>query len=69
MIEVRIPEAKLQSFNGNEVHAGLHTLQVLRNAGIPAVGVLFVQGVERGILEIELEDLAVDEWVYRWRPA
>ena len=66
MIEVRIPAERLVRF-GNEVHAGMHVLKALREAGVPAVGVLYVQGVESGVLSIEFEDLAMDEWVYRWR--
>lgn len=66
MIEVRIPAARLVRF-GNEVHAGMHVLKTLREAGVPVVGVLYPQGVESGVLEIERDDLALDEWVYRWR--
>ena len=66
MIEVRIPAERLVRF-GNEVHAGMHVLATLRDAGIPAVGVLYVQGVKAGKLEIEFDDLAMDEWVYRWK--
>ena len=66
MIEVRIPAERLVRF-GNDVHAGIHVLRTLRDAGVPAVGVLYVQGVERGVLEIEFDDLAMDEWVYRWK--
>ena len=66
MIEVRIPAERLVRF-GNEIHAGMHVLKALQDAGIPAVGVLYVQGVENGVLEIERDDLAMDEWVYRWR--
>ena len=66
MIEVRIPTTKLDAF-GNEVHANMHVLAALREAGVPATGVLGLRGVENGVLEIECDDLAADEIVYRWR--
>lgn len=64
-IEVRISAASLARFE-NEVHKGMHILQKLRDAGIPVVGVLFPLSVMSGVLETEFDDLASDEWVFRW---
>ena len=66
MIEVRIPVAALDRLD-NEVHKGMHVLGKLRDAGMPVEGVLYVRGVRTGVLEVEFDDLATEEWVYRWR--
>ncbi len=68
MVEIRIAAAALMRFD-SEVHKGMHILSEMRRAGIPVVGVLFPLGVERGRLEIEFDDLASDEWVFRWSEA
>ena len=65
MIEVRIAAARLAKFD-SEVHRGMLVLRELRDAGIPVVGALFPLGVKAGRLEVELDDLASDEWVWRW---
>lgn len=68
MIEVRIPVSRLVAF-GSEVHASIYILKRLRGEGIPMVGVLGPVGPERGVLTVEFDDLAMDEWVYTWREA
>jgi hypothetical protein len=67
MIEVRIEKRRLDAF-GSDVHANLHTLQRLRDAGVPMRGVLAPTVPESGRLEVELDDLGVEEYVYRWTP-
>lgn len=70
MIEVRIDRDLYRTrFNENDVLLGIHTLEQLREAGIPVEGILFVRGVSSGRLEIEPEDeLIGNDWVYRWYP-
>lgn len=70
MVEVRIDRDLFRTrFQENDVLLGIYTLEQLRDAGIPAEGVLFVRGVSSGRLEIEAEDeLVGDQWIYRWHP-
>ena len=50
----------------NPIHQGLDTLARLREAGIPATGVLYVAGVERGSLTISEPDIVDGEVTYSW---
>jgi hypothetical protein len=70
MVEVHIDRDLYRTrFNENDVLLGIHTLERLREAGIPAEGVLFVRGVSSGRLEVEAEDdLVGNNWIYRWYP-
>lgn len=70
MVEVRIDRDLYRTrFNENDVLLGIHTLERLREVGIPAEGVLFVRGVSSGRLEVEAEDEIIgNDWVYRWHP-
>lgn len=70
MIEVRIDRDLYASrFNENDVLLARYTLEQLREAGIPAEGILFVRGVTSGRLTVEAEDdLIGNEWIYRWVP-
>jgi hypothetical protein len=70
MIEVRIDRDLFRSrFGENDVLLGVHTLDKLREAGIPAEGILFVRGVSSGRLEIEPDDeLVSTDMIYRWVP-
>lgn len=67
MIEVRIEKRRLDAF-GNEVHALMHIAGRLREAGVPVRGVLAHTVPERGVLSCELDDLGIEEYVYRWVP-
>ena len=70
MVEVRFSAERLARF-GNPILAGLHILEKLREADVPATGLLYVVAAETGILEIEFEpDLAGsdDTLIYRWKP-
>lgn len=66
MLEVRIDTATLVRL-GNEIHAGMHVLRKLREAGVPATGVLFPTGVESGVLSMH-DDVTFGETVYTWNP-
>lgn len=66
MTEVRIPEREMLA-RDNQVAAGLWVLARLRGAGIPVTGVLFPLGVERGILSVEIDDLATGDTVWTWK--
>ena len=67
MIEVRIEKRRLDAF-GNEVHASMHVLNQLRQAGVPIRGVLGPVVPDRGVLSCEIDDLGLEEYVYRWTP-
>lgn len=67
MIEVSISRAKLIAFD-NDVHAGMHILNRLREAGIPVVGTIGVRWVENGVLEVEDDELASEDIVFKYRP-
>lgn len=62
MITVRIPKATLHSF-GADIHAGLHTLEVLKRAGIPVLGSLLPMGATNG--ELRMSDNGI-EAVWTW---
>jgi hypothetical protein len=62
--EVRIPTADLARFECH-THRGIHTVERLREAGVPVVGVLAPLGVECGVLSVE-DDLATGDTVWRW---
>lgn len=49
------------------VHRSMTVLQRLQKAGIPAVGVLSVETVERGTLTISAPDVATGEITYTWK--
>lgn len=70
MIEVRIDRDLYRTrFKESDVLVGVHTLNQLREAGVPVEGVLFVRGVSSGRLEIEPEDdLVGNDMIYRWYP-
>lgn len=63
--EIRIPETDLARYECH-THRGIHTVERLREAGVPVVGVLAPLGVERGILSVEIDDLATGDTVWRW---
>lgn len=68
MIEVRILKTDLERYSrGNAVHEGLHVLRKLREAGIPMRGTLGPLVPDVGVLTVEIEGLAVDEYVWSWR--
>ena len=67
MIEVRIPKSAIVAYGrGSEVHEGVYVLGRLRAAGIPIQGNLFPTVPSSGALSVEVDDLALEEWVYRW---
>lgn len=69
MIEVRIPRNVVRAiYQDNDIQFGQILLDRLRAAGIPVVRTLLVRGVEHGRLEFETDDLASDDWIYRWYP-
>lgn len=70
MIEVHIDRNLYRTrFQENDVLLGIHTLDMLREAGIPVEGVLFVRGVSSGRLTVEPEDeLVGDCMIWRWVP-
>lgn len=68
MIEIHIPRSTPAKLADSHVHLGLHILNKLREKGVPVEGVLFPVGVTSGRLEIETDDLASDDWIYRWHP-
>ncbi len=68
MIEVHIPRDQITKLNESHVHLGQYVLRKLREKGVPVEGVLFPTGVESGTLEIEGDDLASDDVIWRWKP-
>lgn len=50
----------------NPIHSGMHVLGKLREAGIPAIGVLYPVGVEWGALTLSAPDLADGSVTYSW---
>lgn len=50
----------------NPVHQGMYVLQALQQAGVPATGVLYVAGVESGVLTISAPDLTDGLVAYEW---
>jgi hypothetical protein len=50
----------------NPVLRGLKTLERLRAAGVPVIGVLWPEGVEYGHLELSEPDLGSGEVTYTW---
>ncbi len=69
MIEIQIPRNAVPAkFADNDVQFGQIVLERLRAAGVPAVGNIFLRGVESGRLEMECDDLASDDWIYRYFP-
>lgn len=62
MITLTVDPARFE----NPVHRGLRTLEELRARGVPAIGVLFVEGVESGTLSISAPDLGSGEITYSW---
>lgn len=69
MIEVHIPrDAVPKQFEDNDVQFGQLVLDRLRAKGVPAIGKIFLRGVESGRLEMECDDLASDDYIYRWHP-
>lgn len=63
-ITVSIDPAKFD----NPVHQGQHELQVLRDAKVPATGVLHVSGVESGALTIAAADIVDGMVSWTWVP-
>lgn len=69
MIEINIPRNVVpRQFEDNDVQFGQIVLERLRAAGVPAIGHVFLRGVETGRLEMECDDLASDDYIYRWHP-
>ena len=68
-IEITIPRNAVPArFEDNDVQFGQILMGRLRDAGVPVIGTLFPRGVESGRLEMETDDLASDDLVYRWYP-
>jgi len=67
VIEVRIPVADVDRHE-NEVLRGQVVLTRLRDAGIPAYGILWLRGVAHGVLRMWKDDL-FDDIVYQWEDA
>lgn len=65
-IEVTMPMDKWDAV-GSETACGIRLLELLRQAGIPAVGRIMLQGVEHGTLEITKEQ-CFNEMIYTWTP-
>ncbi len=69
MIEIHIPRNVVQAqFEDNDVQFGQIVLDRLRAAGVPVVGNVFLRGVVSGRLDLECDELASDDWVFRWVP-
>lgn len=63
-IIVKIPKDTLYRIMGGQpVHAGIHVNKKLVEAGIPIVGTLWIETVERGKLTQYREG---DDFVYSW---
>ncbi len=70
MIKVTISYAEMQRLGHPypEVLKTLHLMKQLREAGIPIVGVLSIDGVETGKLTM-YRDQIFQDWVYEWAAA
>ncbi len=69
MIEIHISKDVVPAkFEDNDVQFGQIVLNKLRAAGVPVIGTVFLRGVETGRLELECDDLASDDYIYRWHP-
>jgi hypothetical protein len=69
MIEVSIPRCVVpKQFEDNDIQFGQIVLERLREAGVPVIGDVFLRGVSSGRLEMECDDLASDDFIYRWHP-
>lgn len=64
MITVRIPKETLHGF-GADIHAGMHTLEALRKAGVPVRGNLLPMGVSSGRL-LCTDDANAADVVWAW---
>ena len=62
MITVTISKQRLIDF-GSDIHGGMHILVKLREAGIPALGVLLPMGVSTGVLSSVDDGVSV---AYSW---
>lgn len=66
MIEARIDLDELRKVQHNVLHA-IEFIKVLRQAGVPVIGNITMNGVERGSLHIHREnDMDGDIVVVRW---
>jgi len=66
VIEFRLTQLKAMQLS-HEVHIANYVLTNLRELGVPIIGTLLPR-VESGVLEITVDDLATDDYIYRWRP-
>jgi len=66
VIEFRLTRAKARALD-HEVHIANYVLTNLKELGVPIIGTLLPR-VESGVLECTVDDLATDDYVYRWRP-
>jgi hypothetical protein len=66
VIEFRLTRLKIVQL-GNEVHVSNFVLGKLRELGVPVVGVLCPR-IETGTLIVKSDDLATDDYIYRWTP-
>jgi len=64
---VEITMARKEIELGNEVLNNLKLMGRMREAGIPVLGRISLQGVEHGTLEM-IEDRTFGDVVYRWTP-
>ncbi len=63
MIKLTIDTTRLPD---NVVHRGMSVLAQMQAAGIPAVGVLFFENVESGVLTLGSPDLCTGEVAVTW---
>jgi len=66
-ITISFPIDRKKVHRDNEVLTNCELLDRLRSAGIPAVGNISLQGVERGTLSIET-DRTFGDYIYTWTP-
>jgi hypothetical protein len=68
-VEITIPcNVVPKQFEDSDIQFGQIVLERLREAGVPVVGSVFLRGVSSGRLEMECDDLASDDFIYRWHP-
>lgn len=66
MIEARIERELLMSVQHNVLHSILF-IKALRAAGVPVIGNIVINGIERGMLEMTTEaDMDGDITIVRW---
>jgi len=56
----------VQSINANPVHRMMGLVKALQEEGIPAFGVISLEGVESGTLSMTAPDLATGKTIFTW---